>query len=114
MKTISCEKTCEPMEVSEPTKSAELETRKSYPTLYLSDIGGLEDIPDGGEMKITFKRKSRSVRTESENGGDEEVHTSVELEIQSITFDDTQGDAPSDTEPSLEELFDQSTTSNSD
>jgi hypothetical protein len=112
MKTLSCAKECEGLCVSDNAKSAEESTRKIYPTLYLSDIEGLEDIPDSGEMTIKFVRKSRTVIERTEGGKDSDREVSVSLDIESITFDDAQGDKVSTSgELSLEELFDQSTRS---
>ena len=108
MKTLDCGRECESLKVSPEAGEAEEATRKIYPTLYLSDLEGLEDIPDSGEMTIKFSRKSRTITRETEEG-ETKNEVSVSLEIKSITFDDSQGDKETvSTEPSLEELFDQS------
>ena len=54
--------------------------KKFYPTLYVSDVEGLEDIPEEGCILIAFKRRSINVR-KSDSG---KTTTSVELEVRTI------------------------------
>ena len=54
--------------------------KKFYPTLYVSDVEGLEDIPEEGCILIDFKRRSINVR-KSDSG---KTTTSVELEVRTI------------------------------
>ena len=63
--------------------------RKYYPTLYLSDIGGLEGIPEEGEAVIYFKRRGLTIRKPGA-GEKRETEVSVDLEIRRICLPDTE------------------------
>ena len=58
--------------------------KKYYPSLYISDVEGLEGIPEEGCVLIDFKRRSINVRTD-QNG---KTTTSVELEVRTICMPD--------------------------
>ena len=69
--------------------------RKYYPTLYLSDIPGLEGLPEEGEAIIYFHRRGLTIRKpaadEAKKGRKTEV--SVDLEIRRICLKDTEEDS---------------------
>jgi hypothetical protein len=58
--------------------------KKYYPSLYISDVEGLEGIPEEGCVLIDFKRRSINVRTTQ----DGKTTTSVELEVRTICMPD--------------------------
>lgn len=58
--------------------------KKFYPTLYISDVEGLQGIPEEGCVLIDFKRRSINVRTTQ----DGKTTTSVELEIRTMCMPD--------------------------
>lgn len=74
--------------LSEPVPASKSESKgkikKYYPSLYISDVEGLEDIPEEGCVLIDFKRRSINVNT-NQNG---KTTTSVELEIHTICMPD--------------------------
>lgn len=89
-----------PVDLSEPPE-------ESYPSLYLSDIEGIESLPEEGEAVIRYKRRSI---TETEREGKESC--SVELEIQAIkpsgkkTPDSHRKPADSEMEDAIDEGLD--------
>jgi len=66
--------------------------KKVYPRLFLSNIEGLDKLPEEGCMLVDFKRKHMTV---SKNDEDEPTH-SVELEIRTICLQDDESDDPDD------------------
>jgi len=58
--------------------------KKFYPSLYISDVEGLEDIPEEGCLLIDFKRRSINVRKNDAG----KTTTSVELEVHTICMPD--------------------------
>jgi hypothetical protein len=82
---IELGKTAEIGELAMNTKSeSKGKTKKYYPSFYISDVEGLEGIPEEGCVLIDFKRRSINVRTD-QNG---KTTTSVELEIHTICMPD--------------------------
>lgn len=68
-----------------------------YPTIHLSDVEGLEDLPEG---EFEFEGKGRVVsKTVSERDG--KRYCSCEIEVQSIECEDC-----ADEEPTIEDAFD--------
>lgn len=81
---------------------AGLEGKISYPTVYVSDIDGLDTLPDG---EFTFKGTGKVVSiTESTRNG--KYHCSCEIEIQDITPDSTKQKPGKSTEESLDDALD--------
>jgi hypothetical protein len=82
---IELGKTAEINELTPAFKSGSKgKKNKYYPTLYISDIEGLEGIPEEGCVLIDFKRRSINVRTTQ----DGKTTTSVELEVRTICMPD--------------------------
>ena len=52
-----------------------------YPTLYLSNIEGLSDLPEEGTATVRFKVRSRTVSERNKEG----KKTSVDLDILSLS-----------------------------
>ncbi len=61
-------------------KAHEKSTKKDYPTLYIRDVPGLEDIPKEGYALIYFRR--RSVTVGEDAAGEDQA--SADLEVQEI------------------------------
>jgi hypothetical protein len=59
------------------------EKKKYYPTVYISDIPGLEDLPEEGCILVDYKRRSITI-----NKRDGEATCSVELELRTICMPD--------------------------
>ena len=86
--------------IDAPSKSEK--SRKYYPSLYLSDIPGLEGLPEEGQAVIYFHRRGLTIRKpaadEAKKGRKTEV--SVDLEIQKICLPAGEEDsADSESEP---------------
>lgn len=64
---------------------------KFYPTIFVSDVEGLEQLPKEGCILIDYKRRSLSVR--EENG---KVTASVELEIRTMCLPEEYGEEDAD------------------
>ena len=81
---IELGKTAEIGELAVATESeSKGKKKKYYPSFYISDVEGLEGIPEEGCVLIDFKRRS-IVRTD-QNG---KTTTSVELEVRTICMPD--------------------------
>ena len=91
----------EPASPSKPDKN-----KKYYPTLYLSDIPGLEDLPECGEALICFNRRGLTIRKpasgESKDGA--KCSVSTELEICKICLPEPEGDESDDKGDMIDEL----------
>lgn len=61
--------------------------KKYYPTLFISDVEGLEQLPEKGCILIDYKRRSLSIR---EEGG--KTSASVELEIRTMCLPEEYGE----------------------
>jgi hypothetical protein len=66
-------------------KAHEKEKKKDYPTLYIRDVPGLEDIPKEGYALIYFRR--RSVTVGEDSAGEDQA--SADLEVQEICLPPT-------------------------
>lgn len=73
-----------PMPVSAGKNKA---PKKYYPTLYLRDISGLEDLPKDGWALIHFHRSDLSLRTPS----DGEEGASAELQVKELCLPENSG-----------------------
>jgi len=62
--------------------------KKYYPTLYLSNIPGLESLPKDGWALIRFHRSDLSLRTPAEG----EDGASAELQVKELCLPDDQDD----------------------
>ena len=80
---------------------ADVETRITYPTLWLNEIKGIEKLPDEFTAVVKFK-KTRSSEEKTMQDGVEKETCSATLEVHSIEFepvageDDDEDDAPSE------------------
>lgn len=77
-------------EENSPSIAAEPSDKKSepkeyFPTVYISDIEELDDLPMEGEATIRYKLVSKTERKSTDSKGEEKESCSVEMEIQSIT-----------------------------
>jgi hypothetical protein len=57
--------------------------KKFYPTVYISDVAGLEDLPEKGCILVDYKRRSLTI-----NQRDGKTTCSVELELRTICMPD--------------------------
>jgi|DEB19_MinimDraft_2_1074335.scaffolds.fasta_scaffold00282_4 hypothetical protein len=57
--------------------------KKYYPTVYISDIAGLENLPEEGCILVDYKRRSLTI-----NQRDDKTTCSVELELRTICMPD--------------------------
>lgn len=64
--------------VSVPEASTEY-----FPHVYISDVSGLEALPNKGTVTFEYVLKERTKRN-TERGGTSEEHTDVELDLKSI------------------------------
>lgn len=99
----------EPLKCCSPeAEKAEGETRINYPTVWLSDLPGLDKLPDG-EFSATVKfKKTRSVEeTRMENGKETESYSAT-LDLLSIEFDaaSEKEDETENETPTAESAFD--------
>ena len=72
----------------EEVMEARNDSGKIYPTLYLSNVKGLEDLPEEGCMLVDFKRGSMTVHRNK----DGKTTCSVEIECRTICLQDEDGD----------------------
>lgn len=73
--------------------------RVVYPTLYIANVDGLQNIPAEGCMLVDFKRRNLSVN-ENSNG---ETTASVELEIRTICLEEEEEDE--DTDDMIDKMY---------
>jgi len=78
--------------VSNMKSNKEDKPKKVYPRLFLSNVEGLEKLPEEGCMLVDFKIKNMSVSKNDED----EPNTTVELEIHTICLQDDESDDPDD------------------
>ena len=93
--------------MAEPSKPDK--NKKYYPTLYLSDIPGLEGLPEDGEALIYFHRQGLTIRKPSGDSiakeGGKKQSVSVDLEIRRICLqDDGEEDGEKETGDVIDEL----------
>ena len=69
-----------------------------YPSLFISDIEGLEEIPDEGCMLVHFKRRGMSINKDDKN----KTTASVELQIKTICLQDEEDE---DTDDMIDKMF---------
>lgn len=72
-----------------------------YPTLYLSDVEGLGDLPEEGTAMIKFKRKNLTV---TDREGKKSVSADIEIQSLDCNHKDKKSSKP---EKSAEEAFDE-------
>lgn len=66
--------------------------RMVYPTLYIADVDGLQNIPAEGCMLVDFKRRNLSIN-ENDQG---ETKASVEIEVRTICLQEEEEDTDMD------------------
>lgn len=65
--------------------------KKFYPVVFISDIPGLEHLPEEGCVLMDYKRRSLTVREQ-----DGETQASVELEIRTLCLPEEYGEEDAD------------------
>jgi len=75
-----------------PSSDKGEKNKKYYPTLYISDVDGIDKLPEEGCALIKFKRNSVTVR----KGSDGKSTASADLEIQSICLPSDGADSSDD------------------
>jgi hypothetical protein len=86
-----------------PSETKGKKDRKYYPTLYLNDIGGLENLPAEGEAVIYFVRRGLTIRKPGA-GEKGSTQVSVDLEIRKICLPDAEEGEPDDKGDLIDEL----------
>lgn len=77
-------------EYGSPVEVSKSEKKTYYPSLYMSDIKGISDIPKEGYALIRFKRGRRNF---SDGGEDDDASASVDLQIHSICLPEEDRDS---------------------
>lgn len=73
--------------------------RTIYPTVYIADVDGLQNIPVEGCMLVDFKRRNLSVN-ENDKG---DTTASIELEIRTICLEEEEEDE--DTDDMIDKMY---------